>query len=131
MNSVLAHAAQVFEAKDLIPAAVGQDGTVPCHETMQSTRLFDKIDARPQIQMVGIGQNDLGADLAQFMRGRCLNRSLGCYWHECRRLYRAVSRTHQAKTSLGVGILLYHAKAEHEEGNYTRAPEASGFVGSF
>src|SRR5713101_7258278 len=98
---------------------------------MQSSSLFDKLDARPQIQVVGICQDDLGADLMEFAWGRGLDRSLRRHWHERRRPHRAVSRGHRPKTRLGVGVFLYHAKAEHEEGNYTCVPGACGLVGRF
>ena len=56
---------QGAEAEDLEAAAVGEDGTVPVHEPVQSPVLPDQIVARPQVEMVGVAQDDLRAGLLE------------------------------------------------------------------
>ena len=56
--------AQRREAEDLIAAAVGEDRPVPAHEAVQAAELADELRARPQGQVVGVGEDDLCADLA-------------------------------------------------------------------
>ena len=62
-DAVLTDPAQLGQAEDLESPAVGKDGTVPVHETMQPPELPDQFGPGPQGQMVGIAQDDLGTDL--------------------------------------------------------------------
>ena len=55
------------KAEYLEPAAVGQDGTVPTHETMEAAGGADDFDSGPDIQMIGVAQNDLRAQLAEIL----------------------------------------------------------------
>jgi hypothetical protein len=89
-HAVLADFAQLREAEDLKAAAVGQDRSVPPHEAVQAAQVADQFAARPQIEVVGVAEDDLGADLAQLGRRQRLDRGLGAHRHEDGRLHQAV-----------------------------------------
>ena len=55
--------AQGSKRKDLKTAAVGKDRTIPGHKAVQSAHITDQTIARANMQMVGIGELDLAADL--------------------------------------------------------------------
>ena len=59
---------QSCEGKDLKPAAIGEDGAIPVHEFMESPHIVNEVVARSDMEVVGIGQFDLTADLPQFHR---------------------------------------------------------------
>jgi len=46
----------------------------------------------PQIEVVGVGQNDLGAGVPQVVRRDGLNRPLGSHWHKNRGIEASVLR---------------------------------------
>src|SRR4029077_9451769 len=48
--------ADLRQAEDLEPAAVGEDGQGPVHEAMQSTGGADDVEAGAEIEMIGIAQ---------------------------------------------------------------------------
>ena len=92
-DALLRDFAQLCEREDLKAAAVGQDGTVPGHELMQAAHLFDERIARADMQVIGVRQLDLTADLLQVARREsALDRALRADVHEDRSLHCAVRR---------------------------------------
>ncbi len=77
------HLSPRSEAEHLVAAAVGQDRLVPSDELMKSARRRDSLGARPQIEMVGICENDFRADVLQITMGHRLDRPLSAHCHEC------------------------------------------------
>ena len=65
VHTLLFNAAQGGQAKHLEAARVCQYGTVPSHELMQPSQLFDNRVGWTKMQVVGIGQLYLAADLLQ------------------------------------------------------------------
>ena len=53
---------RVAEREDLEPAGVGQDGPVPAHEAVEAAELPDELVAGPEMQVVGVAEEDLGAE---------------------------------------------------------------------
>src|SRR5215831_7961178 len=53
------------QRKHLVTPAVGDDRSVPVHEAMQPAQLLDDVRARPQEQVVRIGQEHASAELPQ------------------------------------------------------------------
>ncbi len=52
--------AAMRKAEYLIAATVRQDGPLPVHEPVETTGGFHRLHPRPQVEMVGIAQDDLG-----------------------------------------------------------------------
>ncbi len=77
---------QVCERKDLKPATVRQDRSLPVHETMQLTEPLDPLMSRPEVKMIRIAQNDLRPHALKILGAHGLHSSLRSHGHEDRRL---------------------------------------------
>ena len=75
----LAHLAQ---AEHLEAAAVGEHAPLVVHELVQAAGLADQLRARPQEQVIRVGQDHLGMHVIQFLRGQGLHRGLGAHRYE-------------------------------------------------
>ena len=62
LGALLANHPPLGETEDLIAAAVGEDGPVPADERVQAAQRRDPLVPRPQKQMVGVAEDDRGAD---------------------------------------------------------------------
>ena len=65
---------------------------------MQATRTSDEPVPRPQKQVIGVRENDLGASLGEIPVGHSLDCAAGPNWHERRRLHDAVRGAQLAAT---------------------------------
>ena len=90
LDAVLVYLPALGEAEDLVAAAVGQDRLVPANELVEAAAARDQLIARPQHQVIGVAENDAGADLLKMLRSQGFNRALGADRHEHRRLDLAV-----------------------------------------
>ena len=66
-HALLADRAQLAERHDLEAARVRQDRALPAHELMQAAKPSDALRARPQHQVIGVGQHDVGAGVAYLL----------------------------------------------------------------
>ena len=96
-DAVVVDRAEVAQADHLVAARVGQDRPVPGHELVQAAEPFDALVARAQVEVVGVAQDDLGADLVQVVGIERLDRGVGADRHEHRRLDVAVRRRQVAQ----------------------------------
>ncbi len=79
------------ERIDLIAAAVSEYIAVPAHELVQPARLLEDLGIWPQIEMIGIAQDDVGIDiLLELALVHALYRGHGAHGHQDRGLNRAV-----------------------------------------
>ena len=92
------------ETEHLIAAAVGQDRTIPTDEPMQAATTRDEIVARAQVQMIGIAQDDLGADRLEIAVRDAFDGALRADGHERRRLDGAVRGRQHAAPRGAVGV---------------------------
>ena len=99
-HALLGDLAQLCEAEHLKSAAVGEDGAVPAGKLVQAAHIGYQLITGAQMQMVGVAEHYLGADLLQILRGQAaLDGTGGGNILEGRGLHRAVhrsSRTHPA-----------------------------------
>ncbi len=65
------------QRQHLEAAAVGERRARPVHEGTQATRLVDDVRAGLQVEVVGVGQHSLGAQLTHRLRQHRLDRGLG------------------------------------------------------
>ena len=77
-HAVLLDTAELRQRHDLIAAGVGEDGAVPAHEAVQPAKLGDALGARPQHEMIGVGEDDVGAGRAHRLRQHGLDRGRRC-----------------------------------------------------
>jgi hypothetical protein len=54
----------VRQREHLEAAGIGEDRAVPARETVQAAVRLDDLEARPQVQVEGIAEDDLRAELA-------------------------------------------------------------------
>ena len=64
-ETVFPHPSQALEAHHLIAAAIGKDRTRPAHELVQAAQVADQFVPRTQVEVIGVGENNLGANLLE------------------------------------------------------------------
>src|ERR1700743_2200355 len=89
-NTFLADLAQLTQAKDLKAAGVGKHSPIPTHESVQPAQLAYQLMPRPQIEVIGVSQNDLRIQVFQHVLRHGFYRGSRSHRHEYRRLYNAV-----------------------------------------
>src|SRR2546425_1253626 len=91
LDSFLAQLAERVQAEDLKSSAVGQYGVLPGHEPMQPAQLIDRREARPQVQVIGVAQDDRRPSFFEHLLRQRLDCPLRADGHEGRSIKRAVS----------------------------------------
>ena len=110
-NALLGDLAQLGQAEHLEPTAVGQDGTVPLSEFVQTAHLGHQLVTGAQMQMVGVAQHDLGTDVFQIQRRQtAFDGGGGGNVLECGGLHGAVHRSKFAATG---GTFLFDKAVRH------------------
>jgi len=74
------------QAEDLVAAGIRENGARPMHEAVQAAMRADYLGTRPQHQVEGIREDDLGAAVDEFLGRDALDRSVGADRHEGRSL---------------------------------------------
>ena len=101
---------QLGQAEHLESAAVGQDGAVPAGKLVQAAHIGYQLITGAQMQVVGVAEHYLGADLLQILRGQAaLDGTGGGNILEGRGLHRAVHGLEL--TPPGVVLLLEQLKS--------------------
>ena len=90
VNAVLLDFPTSGETEDLIAAAVGQDRTRPAHEAVQSTATSDEVVTGPEKEVIGVAEDDGGADIFEIAQRHRLDRALRADRHEHGRVDRAM-----------------------------------------
>ena len=103
LHAVLGELAQLGQREHLKSAAVGQYRAIPVHEAVQPARLGDQILAGAQVQMIGVGEDNLRADLLQFVGRHGFDRGLRAHRHEDGRFDHAVRRVQPSTPRAGLG----------------------------
>ena len=98
------------QAEHLVAAAVGQDGTRPPDERMEAATPRDQVVARPQIEVIRVAQEDVGAELLEIPVQDALDGALRADRHEGGRRNVAVRGRHHA--AAGAAIPVGDAKGE-------------------
>ena len=100
------------EAEDLIAAAVGEGGAGPAHEGGEAAGLFDELEAGAEVEVIGIGQDDLGAEAEELFLGERLDGGLGSDRQESGRIEGVAADREAAGAGAGrvgiVGVELEH-----------------------
>ena len=118
-HALLLDLPQAGQGEHLKSAAVGEHGAIPAHHLMQAAQLLHHLVAGTQVQMIGIGQLHLTADLLQVKGGyRALDGTLGADVHKYRGLHSAVWASKHAASGAALGF-------DHFKHNKT--PSCDGF----
>ncbi len=89
-DSLLPHLAEVAEGKNLETAAVHEDRSVPRHEPVQPAHFFENVYPGAEVEVIGVGERDLGAELLQLTGFDTLDRTHRADRHEIGGLHRSV-----------------------------------------
>ena len=85
-HSILVQLAQFAQAEDLESSGIGKDRAPPRHETVQTAHFADGFDARAQVQVIGVSENDVCAKFFENVLRHSLDGGDGSYWHKDRSL---------------------------------------------
>ena len=103
MHAGVGNSPTAFEAEDLIAAAVGEEGAIPSDEAVQSPLAGDQVLAGPEVQMIGVAQDDSCAGLHQMRMGQRLDGALRADRHEDRGLDDAMGRGQPPRAGAAIG----------------------------
>ncbi len=81
-DTVFIDRAQLGQRHDLEPAGIGEDRAVPVHETVQAAEPGDTFRSGAQHEVVGVGQDDIGARIAHGFRRHGFDGRRRAYGHE-------------------------------------------------
>ena len=62
-HAFFANLAQISETENLKAARIGKEGAIPRHEPMQPAHPANRLNARPQKEVVGIAEQNLDAQI--------------------------------------------------------------------
>jgi len=101
-NALVGEFAIVGKGKDLKAAAIGQDGTVPTVELVQSSCTLDDVHTGSQIEVIGVTQDNLRLDIiSQFRHLYRLDGAHRANGHEDRGLDLAVVGRDESSSGIG------------------------------
>src|ERR1700722_5606613 len=104
MDAFFRNPAEFSERKNLKSAAVSEDRAVPTHESMESAKMFDHLQTRPEEEMISVAKNNLSTHRVKFIRHHGLHGALGADRHENRCFDDSVRSDQAASPSAGKGI---------------------------
>ena len=76
-DAVIVDLAGLREREDLKAAGIGEHGRRPLHELMQTAHITDEFIAGPQIEVVGIAQDERGLNVFEMLGREGFDRGLG------------------------------------------------------
>src|SRR4249919_1049058 len=91
------------QREHLEAARIGEDRAAPASESVQPSVRLDDVEARTQVQMEGVAEDDLGTQRAQLLRQHALDRAVGAHRHESRGLDGAAREREAAAARGAVG----------------------------
>jgi len=102
-NALVAHLAQLAQAENLKAARVGQHGPRPTDEPMQPAHAPDGLVARPQVEMIGVAEDDFRAEAFEHILRHGFDRARSAHRHEDRRFDRSVRQIDLCTPPAGFG----------------------------
>ncbi len=101
-HTVFVKLAELRERHDLKAAGIGQNRTFPAAEFMQTTKTSNAFRTRTQHQMIGVAENDVGAQILHLIHIHGLDGSGCANWHEGRRTHHAARHGDFALTGCAI-----------------------------
>src|SRR6202043_4267799 len=81
-DAVVRNFAQIAEAENLEAAGVGENRARPRHETVKPAHLADELMAGTKIEMIRVGEENLNAEVFEFLLRLAFHRGGGADRHE-------------------------------------------------
>ncbi len=119
-NALLGDVAQCGERKNLKPSGVGQDGSVPAHEFVQSAEVANQLIAWTEMQVIRVGKDHLCADGFEICGIECLDSGGGTDGHESWSFDFAVWSCENASARGRDGVLCEDLKFKRQESAFDR-----------
>src|SRR5919198_403409 len=94
---------RVTEREDLKAARVREDGAAPAHEAVKAAELLDHVDARTEVEVVGIAKEDRRPELLQSLGVEAFDARLRTHRHEGGGGHVAVCGVEEAGARLTLG----------------------------
>ena len=94
---------RVAQREDLEAARIGEDRAAPGHEPVQAAERLHGLLTRPEVEVVGVREQDRRAEAGQLVRIDALDARLRAHRHEGRRRHVAVSGAQHPGPRLAVG----------------------------
>src|SRR3984893_2987566 len=98
-HACFCHLTQLVQTENLETARSGEHRAGPGHEAVQPSQLADLFHSRPQIEMVGIPQNNLYAEFLKNVLGNAFDRGQRAHRHEHRGLHDSMRRSQPSGAS--------------------------------
>ncbi len=96
LDPLLGDPSHFAEAEHLETAGIGEDRTVPAHETMQPAVHPNDVRSGTQPQVKRVAEDHLCPHATQVKRAHGLDRAIGADRHECRRFHHAMRQREPA-----------------------------------
>jgi hypothetical protein len=124
-HPVRVNLAQGGQAEYLEATGIGEDGAIPAHEAVQPAQVADEFVAGAQVEMVGVGQHQADAQLAQFARLDSLDSCLCANRREDRRGNGAMRRMQHAGAGHSLSCQQFERERHHppRAGCYLSSPD--------
>jgi hypothetical protein len=124
----LADLAQIRQRHHLEAAGIRQHRPAPGGESLQAAERGDPFGARPQHQMIGIPQHDVGAGFAHLAPVHALDGARGAAGHEGGRAHHAMGRGQASRARPAVGREQLEMVGKAHGGAYgvTAMPDSTG-----
>ena len=101
------------QGEDLEATAVCQDRFLPVHELVQATGFFNQSFTGFKVQVICVGEDDLGASVINLGRGHRLESAVSSDRHENGRFYRAVWCRDTSTSCPGLFVFVNKFKLQH------------------
>ena len=112
-DAFFADFSEAAQTEYLVPSRIRQNRVGPRHEPMQPAQISDRLETGPQIQVIGVGQQNLYAQILRQVAGReSLHRRLRAHRHKDRRLNGSVRGVENTSPGAGVRTFGHHFEAK-------------------
>jgi len=101
-DRVFGDLSELRQRHHLEAAGVGQHRAAPAGKVLQAAKGCNALSARPQHQMIGVAEHDIGAGLAHLPPMHALHRTRGADRHEGGRSHHTMRRRELAGASVAV-----------------------------
>ena len=114
LHSVLRDASEPLKRENLEPARIGEHRASPGSEAVEPSHGAHDLFARPQMQVVGVAQNDLSAGTADVSRAEPSDHGVRAYRHERRGVHLAMRQGEGA--GAGSSLRSLDVELKHQAG---------------
>src|SRR5690349_2734733 len=104
-NALFGDFAQIAEAEYLKSTGIGENRTIPGHKLLHAAEVSQPLDARAQVQVIGVIQQNLDTQLFQGVLRNAFDRAYSSHRHEDRGLHLAVGRKEASRSGAPISGL--------------------------